>query len=137
MTVLDSVSPTIDENKANVVYVHRLILNLNQLMIENTQARTNLVTKYQFRNVKELVLIINREWSNNAIECLSTMIVLSNLEKVHLKIDDKCKFVRDLDVKLKVLLKQAWDLRSLKITCTNAKTRKLIVRDKIALYRPT
>ncbi|CAF1361533.1 unnamed protein product [Adineta ricciae] len=133
MTILDSMLPTMDESKANVVHVHRLTLNLNQLMIENTQTRTNLLAKYQFRNVKELVLIIDQEWSNDAIECLSTMIVLSNLEKIHLKIEDKCKFVRDLYTKLKGLLKQAWDLRSLKITSTNPRTRKQIIRDKIAL----
>ncbi|CAF0772475.1 unnamed protein product [Adineta steineri] len=79
----------------------------------------NVTAKHLFRNVTDLTLIINQQWPIDSIEYLSTIVNLSNLDKIYLNFQCKCDFVRSLDAEMKVLFKRAWSLRSLQIIFRN------------------
>ncbi|CAF1114501.1 unnamed protein product [Rotaria sordida] len=107
------------------------------MMTESTRSKTNPTPNYLFRNVTELTLTINQQWPIKSIEHLSTIVNLSNLQKVHLNFGCDCKFAVSLDVEMDTLFKRAWNLRSIQITCNDSERMKLITLNAICLKLPS
>ncbi|CAF4120640.1 unnamed protein product [Adineta steineri] len=134
--ILNSTLKIIDNNKPIIFYTHQLTLCLDRMMTENIQDKANVTAKHLFRNVTDLTLIINQQWPIDSIKYLSTIVNLSNLDKICLNFQCKCDFVRSLDAEMRVLFKRAWSLRSLQIMCRNPTAITWITSNAISLELP-
>ncbi|CAF1425053.1 unnamed protein product [Rotaria sordida] len=81
-----------DNNTTVIVNAHQLSIDLNHMMSENIQQKTNPTTNYLFRNVTELTLTIDRKWPIGSIEYLSTIVNLSNLRTIQLYFE--CEYIQ-------------------------------------------
>ncbi|CAF0998371.1 unnamed protein product [Adineta steineri] len=134
--IFKSTLKIIDNNKPIIYYTHQLTLCLDRMMTENIQDKSNVTAKHLFRNVTDLTLIINQQWPIDSIKYLSTIVNLSNLDKICLNFQCKCDFVRSLDAEMKALFKRAWSLRSLQIMCRNPTAILWITGSAIGLKLP-
>ncbi|CAF4920996.1 unnamed protein product, partial [Rotaria sp. Silwood1] len=68
-------------NAANKTHVEAIIGKHTGKLKRWMFAQTNLTTKYIFRNVTKLTLMIDQEWPIDSVEHLSTIVNLSTLQK--------------------------------------------------------
>lgn len=91
---------------------------------------------YQFQNVTELILIIDRRWRFGFIEHLSTMVNLSNLQTLAFDFQSECKFDTNFTDEMNTLFRHVCNLRSIKISCHDSERIKLITLNAICLKLP-
>ena len=87
-----------------------------------------------------ITLFICQEWPIGLIECLSTIVNLSNLRTICFSFQCRCYFAVSLDVELDDLFERAWNLLSIRLMCMDSandeETVKLITRNVIGLKLP-
>ncbi|CAF1257666.1 unnamed protein product [Rotaria socialis] len=81
--------------------------------------------------------MIDQEWTMDSIVQLSTVVNLSNLQKMYLLFGHQCDFAKVLDVKMNVIFKQAWNLRSIRIGRIFSTEKSSITRNLINLRLPS